>query len=64
MDRIVEKCYDIDDSILEEKATSNTYWSSCLTFWNSVKEKPIGSLNEKQLNWLNKIETALEEESD
>lgn len=64
MDRTVEKTYDIDELALEAKAATNSYWSNCLDFWNSIKEKPLGSLNEKQLKWLNKIEEQLEDESD
>lgn len=47
------------ESDLEEKAENDSYWDSCLVFWNEMKEKPLAWMSEKQRSWLERIEEAL-----
>lgn len=40
---------------LAERENDNQYWESCFKFVADTWDKPVGSLSDKQINWLDKI---------
>lgn len=53
--------YEIDEDALYCKADESEYWSSCASFYESVKNKRIDLISQKQRDWLEKIEIGLQE---
>lgn len=57
----VKEIYKFDIDSLVEKADESDYWNSCLEFYESVEERDLENLSQKQVDWLNKIEENLED---
>jgi hypothetical protein len=50
---------EIDNKIEECEGDDSEYWERCKTFFLDLEEKPVASINDKQFNWLKKIEDDL-----
>jgi len=63
--KVSEKVY-IDEDLLHFKATTGgsgrKYWRDVEAFWENVKNRLWFSLNEKQREWILRIEKDLEKE--
>lgn len=58
----VKSFYGLDEDVLHAKATNSSYWKTCFNFWEQVKDKKVTDLTEKQIEWLDKITSELEDE--
>lgn len=57
----ISEKFDIDEDELHSKSFENDFWSNSSEFYEQVKDKDETDLTEKQLDWLEKIESGLEE---
>ena len=57
----VKDVYNIDEDDLQNVSETSDYWENSYNFYMQVKEWDIGSLSGAQKNWLDKIETSLED---
>lgn len=57
---IVKEAFEIDLDELTLKAEDSDYWSSCLKFYDQVKDKTLMEISKKQYDWLCKIQESLE----
>jgi len=54
-DKKVCDAYDIDEDALSELSEANDYWVKSSKFYNDVKNKTMGELTSKQIDWLDRI---------
>lgn len=53
--------YDVDEDVLGEKAEESDYWEKSRVFWYQVKDSQIADLSVAQVDWLHRIEQALDQ---
>lgn len=59
---LVSERFNIDEDTLYTLSRKDEYWAKCLLFYRDIAHKTIHSLTEKQINWLEKIESQLKED--
>lgn len=57
----VKDNYVLDEDLLHTKADNSSYWKTCCSFWDQVKNKKINDLTGKQVDWLDRISEELED---
>lgn len=57
---IVEDFYSIDVDALYNKTDNSAYWESCEKFYEDVRLRHVDELSIDQTDWLEKIESDLE----
>ncbi len=58
--RVKDK-WDIDEDELTVKSGESDYWNEAHLFYEKVKNDPVHYMSEGQENWLDKIESDLQE---
>ena len=58
--KTVADVYQFDEDELHLKADDSEYWANCFSFYEQVKDCPIGVLSQKQIDWLERISEKLE----
>lgn len=56
----VSKFFPISNIKLILKSSESSYWKSCQTFYNQVKDKDIKDITSKQVEWLERITNDLQ----
>ena len=59
MEDLVTDRFRIDEDDLKELSEDDEYWEKCYHFFLDVKGKELSKLSDRQISWLEKIESGI-----